>query len=138
MVSRIQSEFEQINEMIHNNGLVIDFLNNGGVVTVQETDKQFSIFAYPPQEAPIWDEVTGHRCTFIITKEVEDDGNWIFTIYKENHSDYTDPDYYFDNDMDCRNCKNFYLMHGNFYTCNATGKDIMDPLMEECYLCRSD
>lgn len=132
MVKTIKSYFEQISEMIHNHPDVIEWLNNGNVVEIMETDAFFSVFAYEPQQAPIFMEMIGSGCTWIVSEQKNDDC-WTFKIHTSYHCEYDDPDYSEDNQYDCRNCQNFYLLNGCFYYCNKCARSIMDPLMDECY-----
>lgn len=133
MVLRMKTWYEQLVDVVMNDPAVIEFMNAGNVVEVNETDDYFSIFSYPPQEAPIWSEAIGGGYTWIITKECPSPDHWVFTVYKLEHCDYDDYDYDEDNRLDCRNCPNFHLMNGNWYYCNKANRDMMDPLMEECY-----
>ena len=128
MIKQLKSYFDQVEEIIFGEDYVSDFMNDGGVITVQESSEDYSVF--DRKFAPISHEVIGDGCTYIVTKEVKDD-EMKFTIYRCEHSDENDPDYDPANDNDCRNCPNFYLHEGHWYMCNLDGENMQDPFSEE-------
>ena len=133
MVLRLKTWFEQIADVIMEDPRVVEFMNAGNIVEVNETDEYFSIFSYPPQEAPIFAEFIGGGYTWVVSKECPSKDHWVLKVHKLEHCDYDDPDYDEDNKEDCRNCPDFYLLNGCFYYCNKCGRSMMDPLMSECY-----
>lgn len=133
MVIRLKTFFEQIEELIMDNPMVVRFMECGNVVEIRETDDYFSIFSYPPQKAPIYMELIGGGYTWIVTREYPSEDHWVFNVHKLEHCDYDDWDYDEDNKYDCRNCPDFHLLNGHLYYCNRCNKGMMDPLMSECY-----